>query len=697
MRMRKGVVVLGVLAGMLAGCSAEPPGQHAASGARVAPTIGQQQSSTTQVDTAESTIASAADTGALVVYDRGQRDIRRDGMIYHPVELSESHALHAIADGTLELTTPDGEAISVPYTRNVDHEDGNWTWVGHADPKTGGSQALLTFGEKAVFGSITRKDGRELQVTTMGGRTYLVEQDPKVAAHAPNPEAGGADALAVPVIAQIDAAKKEVTRRVAAGGKVSTKTAGSLRAEESHTPVTIDLLIGYSATFASRLGGTSQAMTRLNNMVAVANDAYTQSQVDATLRLVHAMQVDYPDTTANRTALFELTGVTCTNGAGPTLPTGELACTSAPRPAALQTLVNARQQYGADLVTLVRPLRMPEQTSCGTAWMIGGGQRAFDSTSDDFAFSVVSDSSNTGFPSNGSTCRNETLVHELGHNMGLQHDRVTAAGANGTLEADEFGHNAYSFGFRTDAANGNFYTIMAVRQTGQVGYRVFSSPLLTVCGGRPCGVTDQADNARTLHQTLPLVAAFRAPPIAYVDVPTSYWAYDAIRRIAAAGITTGCSASPPAFCPTAVVKRDQMAIFLLRGIHGSGYQPPSVSASSFADVPDNFWALTWIEQLVNEGITSGCGTNPAVYCPAGSVTRAQMAVFLLRASHGSAYVPPPATGMFDDVPQNYWAAAWIEALANEGITGGCAADRYCPDAAVTRDQMAVFLVRTFDL
>ena len=53
--------------------------------------------------------------------------------------------------------------------------------------------------------------------------------------------------------------------------------------------------------------------------------------------------------------------------------------------------------------------------------------------------------------------------------------------------------------------------------------------------------------------------------------------------------------------------------------------------------------------------------------------------------------------MFADVPDDFWAAAWIEQLAAEGITAGCGGGNYCPQAAVTRAQMAVFLVRTFEL
>jgi hypothetical protein len=141
-----------------------------------------------------------------------------------------------------------------------------------------------------------------------------------------------------------------------------------------------------------------------------------------------------------------------------------------------------------------------------------------------------------------------------------------------------------------------------------------------------------------------------------------------------------------------------MAVFLLKAMHGDSYQPPAASGY-FADVPAGYWAAAWIEQLLVEGITTGCAANPARYCPSDVVTRDQMAVLLLRAKHGIAYQPPAATGVFADVPANHWAAAWIEQLASEGITGGCSSSPalYCPGNPVTREQMAVFLVKAFGL
>ena len=180
----------------------------------------------------------------------------------------------------------------------------------------------------------------------------------------------------------------------------------------------------------------------------------------------------------------------------------------------------------------------------------------------------------------------------------------------------------------------------------------------------------------------------------FADVFADYWAAPFIERLYNAGVTSGCSANPLKYCPTTTVTRDQMAVFLLKGKHGSSYVPPA-GTGVFQDVPTNYWAVAWIEQLAAEGITAGCGGGN--YCPTTPVTRDQMAVFLLKAKHGSGYVPPVATGDFLDVPANYWAAAWIEQLAVEGITAGCGGGNYCPTTPVTRDQMAVFLVKNFNL
>ncbi len=114
--------------------------------------------------------------------------------------------------------------------------------------------------------------------------------------------------------------------------------------------------------------------------------------------------------------------------------------------------------------------------------------------------------------------------------------------------------------------------------------------------------------------------------------------------------------------------------------------------ADFNDVPSGQPFYFYITKLVANAITAGCGTG--IYCPLNSVTRAQMAVFLLKSKNGLCYVPPPCGGVFPDVPCTSPFAPWIEALADAGITGGCGGGNYCPANAVTRQQMAVFLLKT---
>jgi hypothetical protein len=92
------------------------------------------------------------------------------------------------------------------------------------------------------------------------------------------------------------------------------------------------------------------------------------------------------------------------------------------------------------------------------------------------------------------------------------------------------------------------------------------------------------------------------------------------------------------------------------------------------------------------------GCAANLYCPNSAVTREQMAVFLLRASQGPTYQPPACvTPTFNDVPCAGIFAPWIEELVRRGVTGGCGSGNYCPTAAVDRGQMAIFLVSMFGL
>jgi hypothetical protein len=135
-----------------------------------------------------------------------------------------------------------------------------------------------------------------------------------------------------------------------------------------------------------------------------------------------------------------------------------------------------------------------------------------------------------------------------------------------------------------------------------------------------------------------------------------------------------------------------MAVFLLKGLHGADWVPDNVG-QYFIDVPPGSFAYEWINYLASQAITGGCGTG--IYCPGNPVTRAQMAVFILKTL--GVYYPPYGSQIFEDVPPGAFAYEFINDIFARGITGGCSVSPllYCPDNLVTRGQMAVFIDRAF--
>jgi S-layer homology domain len=123
-------------------------------------------------------------------------------------------------------------------------------------------------------------------------------------------------------------------------------------------------------------------------------------------------------------------------------------------------------------------------------------------------------------------------------------------------------------------------------------------------------------------------ACFTPPPCTGVfpDVPCPSTFAAWIETLAAEGITGGCGGGN--FCPDNPVRRDQMAVFLLKAEHGPYWGPPACHGQ-FPDVACPSPFADWIEQLAAEGVTGGCGGGN--YCPLNSVTRGQMSAFLVKA------------------------------------------------------------------
>jgi S-layer homology domain len=200
----------------------------------------------------------------------------------------------------------------------------------------------------------------------------------------------------------------------------------------------------------------------------------------------------------------------------------------------------------------------------------------------------------------------------------------------------------------------------------------------------------------TPHSVAPVPLNFT---VRFLDVPDNNLFQAYIYGAAGAGVmfggTPGCSDSLH-FCPNGVVTRADMAGYLFRAIHGAN-TPPPVYQNTFEDVSYNDYNALYIQGIYDDGITAGCNSSPPLYCPNAPMTRAQMAVLVYKGEHGSTQPPACTTQIFNDVPCDAFAADYIKALYNEGVTAGCGGGNFCPHGLVTNGQMAVFLVKSFNI
>lgn len=481
-------VVGAALLGLLAGCTSDwDPGRAARLGAAGDAEVPQSGDGFLRIASASraaalsgsTPFASLPDRGALLAYDRGAKPRVSGAYRAYSVRLSEEHALKAAHDGgQIELVAPNGEPIELAYERHIEHPDGNWTWIGR---DASGADAVITFGAKAVVGSIPFDGQEPLRLTMAGGRSWLVETDgDKVvdADHAAMRASGEPDYFIPPKLAIGAAADKAI-----AASAQATKPAAAAAAAQT----TVDVLLGYTNGFATAQGGQSQAVTRLTNLIDIANQAYSNSGITARLRLVGTVAVAYTDANDNGLALEKLSGF---DDDGPITPDPAFAALRA-----------ARNSLGADLVSLVRDFRTPENAGCGIAWLIGGGQTPIVQADEPYGYSVVSDGSDVD-EGDGNTyfCRDESLAHELGHNMGQAHN---------IDDSSSTGAHTYSYGYRESTTSG-FYTVMAYRLAGssQFAIRHFANPDVNY-DGRPTGVDGEADNTRSMNVTMPIIATFR--------------------------------------------------------------------------------------------------------------------------------------------------------------------------------------------
>ena len=369
-----------------------------------------------------------------------------------PVAFNAQAALALPIGGTANLALPRLGTLAVVHDRDERHPNGDTTWVGHFRDYGTDYRVVVTSGAKGVAGRISSPDG-EFSLLPGSGGAWL--RDNQAAGLQPVMQEEN-DAVPVPPSA----------RAQGQPARAAMAPAGAPPAQS-----VIDLMLVYTPGMVTRYGDGLQ--TRLNNLVAIANQAYIDSGVKITLRLVHTEQVG--DYTATGGSL---------NGALDDLTYGN---------GAFSGVSALRKQYGADLVHLFISLTSTSQF-CG-----GGLGWLNPMPSPDYGYSVSYDHVNY----NSCDGNDVVMAHELGHNMGANHNRSSF----GTEGASEPGYG-YGYGI-----TGKFVDIMTASYAGSHVVAKFSNPDIT-CGpdSDPCGIApglpNAADSAQTLNDNRETVAAY---------------------------------------------------------------------------------------------------------------------------------------------------------------------------------------------
>jgi len=188
----------------------------------------------------------------------------------------------------------------------------------------------------------------------------------------------------------------------------------------------------------------------------------------------------------------------------------------------------------------------------------------------------------------------------------------------------------------------------------------------------------------------------------FPDVPQDSWALPQILACVDAGIVAGYPDGT--YHPGDPVTRDQMAVYIARGLAGGdAWVPTAPAVASFPDVLAGSWAYKYVEYAKAQGVVAGYPDGS--YQPALEVTRDQMAVYIARAvarpmgEAGLANYAPPIVATFADVPPDFWAYPYVEYVAqgSRKVAQGYPDGMYHPEYPVTRDQMAVYIDRAFEL
>jgi len=177
--------------------------------------------------------------------------------------------------------------------------------------------------------------------------------------------------------------------------------------------------------------------------------------------------------------------------------------------------------------------------------------------------------------------------------------------------------------------------------------------------------------------------------------------FDYISLMSSYGITAGCQAAPPLYCPSTPVTRAEMAVFVVRGVdlalNTAFTYPPTAYFQDILSTGTDSNFYPYVQRIAQLGITSGCQASPPLFCPDASITQGEMAVFMIRGwmqANNLTTFTYPQTPYFTDVASTDLFFSFIQKMAQLGIWTGCTPTTYCENSAVTRDQMAPMIMRS---
>ncbi len=473
----------------------------------------------------------------------------------YPLRVNGAALLAMAVGDSVTINLPERAASSVVLDRLVQHDSGNVTWIGHAQGLTNDYRVVITIGSDGALGQLLlpdgnyRIEGNQVVVPALLGESGIIPDH--------------SDAHPIPA-----AARKVRPATDAAAGNVFAASANTR----------IDVMVLYTQGMKTAYSAGIDAL--IDHLIALTNQAYLDSGITIELHLVYKQATDYLEDNANDAALTDLSNA------------ADIALLNVPA---------LRQQYGADLVSLLRPLDGINSGSCGVAWVGGGGGVAFDK---DYGYSVVSYGRSVSASGGRVSCTEYTFAHELGHNMGGAHDRITSATIDkvSTTQSNYPGAYNYSYGY---GITNSFGTIMSYIEP-RIGK--FSNPAVTYLG-YPIGVatsqlTISANNALTLNNTRQFVADYM--PMT-VDLPLTGISLSAssllvgqgatVQAQPAAGVLGSCSSSNGA---VASVSGNQITA-LAAGSAVITCNGQSASLSVSAPPPPQVFALSADKQTAGNG------------------------------------------------------------------------------------------------